>query len=521
MNREQGRKKSNFIEVNSVPAGAYMDVFFSGVNRKISYDNFLSGLGVTGTIEQDGSVTGVAVLDTQGTVNYIRNLEAGNGISLSVSPENGIEIEHNFAQGSTGSPLVVDLNVAQPTFVGLVGGAGISLNYNSTNATITINATGGATPSTVVVTSINDFPTAVGGVITLDANKQYLISNNINLGTTRLELQDGTEVNGAGPFVTTLTYTGTGALFTWEDSRVVISNLGISAVNGSLFDGSDPLGQKAALLDKLYVIECDSIGSFSDMSILKIEDVEIAQVNTNGMTFAGTFDVLTFAASVVKIGAGALFDFGTAVFSGIDIMGNVFDITDPSVELLKGAVSSGNIATGGIGALVNNRILTNTPALTNISADNRRWWFFINDRLKDSRNDGTVSMQGNSTATTIGSTSTPVLVAGTFTVGAVAGFSVTTAGRLTFTAEKPERLPVDAQISLTAAGTNQDVSIYIAKNGSVIAGSRMSVNAGANVAHVSTSWQVDFVLNDYVEIFVQNATATNAVTVTRAVLRVN
>lgn len=127
MDRSQGRKKSDFIAKNVVDAGSYLDYFVNGTNYKISYDNFLSGLGVSGTIVQTGDVTGTAVLNVDGSVNKIRNLENGSGIVTSVSVDNGITISHNFTQDTTGSPIVKDITLASPTFVSLVAGDGIDI----------------------------------------------------------------------------------------------------------------------------------------------------------------------------------------------------------------------------------------------------------------------------------------------------------------------------------------------------------------------------------------------------------
>jgi len=128
MDRSQGRKKSEFIAKNVVDAGSYMDYFVNGTNYKISYDNFIAGLGVSGSIEQDGAVTGTAVLDIDGTVNKIRNIENGSGIITAVSVDNGVTISHNFTADSTGFPILKNITLASPTFVSLVAGAGIEID---------------------------------------------------------------------------------------------------------------------------------------------------------------------------------------------------------------------------------------------------------------------------------------------------------------------------------------------------------------------------------------------------------
>ncbi len=88
-----GTKKSDFVASTSVADTSTFDFVINGENKKITKANLLTALGVTGTISQDGAVTGTPVLDVSGTPNFlIRNLEEGPGIDLSLSPENGITI---------------------------------------------------------------------------------------------------------------------------------------------------------------------------------------------------------------------------------------------------------------------------------------------------------------------------------------------------------------------------------------------------------------------------------------------
>lgn len=278
--RAYGVKQSDFTAQTSIPSGSFLGFFANGYNYKISYTNFISGLGVTGTIVQDGAVTGTPVLDVQGAVNNIRNLEDGPGIVTNVSAENGIEISHNFTVDTTGEPLMQNISDPSPTFVSLVAGVGIDI------------ATSGTT--------------------------------------------------------------------------IEISN------------------QLAAIYGQVY-------------------------------------------------------------------------------------------------------------------------------------------MQGNSTATVIASTATPVKVAGTWTVDIGSSFTGTTGGRLTYTGAETQICRVETSLSLDpVSGANQHISVYLAKNGTTIAGSRQMahISHGAEM-NMSLTWQLSLATNDYIEVFVQNGTATNNITVSRAVLSIH
>jgi len=149
VDRAQGRKKSQFLQKTTVESGSYLDYFVNGTNYKISYANFVAGLGVTGSIVQDGAVTGAAILDTQGTVNNIRNIENGSGISASVSPDNGVIIAHNITADANGAPLFLNTSATSPTIASLVAGNGISVT--STDAYVTIAQSGVAEYATVTM----------------------------------------------------------------------------------------------------------------------------------------------------------------------------------------------------------------------------------------------------------------------------------------------------------------------------------------------------------------------------------
>lgn len=126
-----------------------------GTNKKITHSDMVAQLGVTGTIVQDGAVTGIAILDTQGSVNNIRNFEAGAGIQASVSAENGLSVSNNFQTDTTGTQLVDDLTAVSPKLSSLVAGDGIEITKASDAVTIKSSAV-----ATYATTSMHDNTTA-------------------------------------------------------------------------------------------------------------------------------------------------------------------------------------------------------------------------------------------------------------------------------------------------------------------------------------------------------------------------
>ena len=274
--RAQGRKISQFVAKTTISgSNSYLNYIIDSTNYRIAYTDFISGLGVTGTIVQAGAATAAPILDTQATVNNIRSIENGSGIAANVSASNGVEIKHNFTVDATGSPLMLNTTATSPTFVSLLAGSGITL-------------------------------AAAGNVISISAN-----------------------------------------------------------------------------------------------------------------------DDLAYAESY---------------------------------------------------------------------------------------------LQGNSTATVIASTATPVLIAGTWAFGVNTGFTQTSAGRFTYNGSTTAVMTIHASITLDpVSASNQNLSVYVAKNGAVISETRISASIAAGLTqNLALSTNQSFATNDYVELFVRNSTSTDNILVSSA-----
>lgn len=138
-NQAQGRKVSNFPALTSIPDGATFSFVSGTTNYKITYSNLLSSFNFVGSIAQLGASTGTPILDKQGSVNRIRNLEAGYGISISLSAQNGIKLSHNIADGGTGDvSLFQSLTTSQLIAKKLKAGTGITLTDNGTDIEISL-----------------------------------------------------------------------------------------------------------------------------------------------------------------------------------------------------------------------------------------------------------------------------------------------------------------------------------------------------------------------------------------------
>lgn len=520
-NQAQGRKENQFPASTTLPSAAYLTYIASGVNYKIDLASFNAAIGVTGTISQKGAATGTPVLDKQGAVNWVRNLENGSGVKASVSASNGITLAHNFTVDATGVPLMLNKTLASPTIPSLVQGSGIVVAASGDTIVISSSATPAST-KTVVVSSEADFPAAVAGVITLVTETDYLIVNDIST-SNRFAIAGNTTVRGIASTLITLTYTGSGNMFTTTaGSNAKFNEIGFSCASGALISATGG-GTGQVQFVECRVASCDTIGTASAMFVIRFVQVAFSAITTGGLTVSGANTALFMDSCYIYLNGGTYLTLGAATFDELYFYRQIVLSSAGGTTFLSGAASSANINAGGLASAVDCRINGSATALSGITTDDSLWNFALNDDIEDTRQDGLLSMQANATDTVIAGVNTPVLVAGTWVVQETGQMTGTTAGRLTSTSGRGAKLPITASLSIApASGSNKTLSVYVAVNGSVIAASkRTAVVSSTDIASVTLPWQHDLQPTDYIETFVENNTDAVDILVSSAILRVN
>jgi hypothetical protein len=274
--RADGRKKSDFVAQDTVLANSFMDYFVNNTNYRISYQNLVAGLGVTGSIVTTGDVTGSPVLEIDGTVNKIRNIENGSGIVSSITPTNGVKVSHNFTANADGLPILLNTTAASPTIASIVAGSGIS------------------------VAAIND-----GGIqITSIANEIYAqVSMHDNTTLTTINTIN-VPVKAAGTFVTNgtsnftsdttgrLTYTGA----TTETVSVMASvSIDVVGVNQkiTIYIAKNGIVLPAAKISRVFTNgDIGNVGVFYNISMAASDYLEVFVANATGTNDLTVTDVL-------------------------------------------------------------------------------------------------------------------------------------------------------------------------------------------------------------------------------------
>ena len=526
-NRVIGVKKSNFLATTTVPDGsARFDFTYGGTNYGITFTNLLANLGVTGTLEQDGAAGSTPVLDPQGSVNVIRNLVPGFGIDMAIDAENSIEISTDWTFNQAGITLVDDPSAESPIFRSLIAGDDVTITDAAGVITIALDPSDVKPANEVVVNAITDFPTAVSGVITLEDDTRYVLGAPLST-SNRFIAGDNVEISSGSFLQNTLTYTGSGVMFTAINKNFRICEASINCASGTFIDAQHTVGATYTInLKGLQIVDCTNFGTIADAAGIVLNQISVLNCDT-GIVIDGANTLVDIGQVFESSGAGATFtalDFTGSVNTLLTINNLQAISTAANAVGIKGDASNANIAAGSIANVTDCKFVgLFASTLSGITVDDIRWNFTANDGINDTFRDALVSIRGSATNTTISVAGTPVKAAGTWTVGQQSHFTGDTTGRVTYNGEKTIRLPVTAFVSLQpSSGTNKDLRVYIAKNGAVITNTGLKRRTDAtNAGVITTGWQIDFSTNDYVEIWVANDTDTVSVNVVDAVFRVN
>lgn len=519
--RSQGRRISEFPATGAIQDSDEITFISQGSNFRMTYADFLATLGVTGSIVAKGD--GTPVLDTQGTINNIRDIEGGSGIKTQTSPDDGVLVSHDFLFDSAGEKLIIDASADQPKYKSISGGSGISVTTDGNKIVIAQSAVPGSA-KTVIVNELGDFPAPAGGVITLADSTEYRLINDIDVGANRFVMGDGSAISGANSDVTALTSSTTGVMFTGLDKSNRLERIAINCTSGTVWDMTATTPFDAVFQIDNVTIDCLNLGTITNMRAVQITNTAWVAAGT-GIVWSGANGGAFVSDRNIGVitSANPIYDLTGATLSSWTNVNSLYTLGNAGAFLLKGDAGSINITS--LGTLENARINGTGTPLSGITTNDALWQFFANDDIADTRTEGLLSLQGNATdtATAAAGQGVAVLVAGTWVVELEGQTTGTTGGKITIDTGKVNRLPIDAAITIEPdSGGAQSMALYIAINGSVVANSKRTASASpGSPTSLTAIWQVDADPDDDVEIFVANDSAATDVLVSSAILRVN
>lgn len=516
MTRRRDIKKSDFNVVGALESSDYFDFVRNGQNLRISQVDLIAGLGTVGTIEAVGEATAVPVLEIVGGANYIRSILAGSGISAQVSPQNGIEVSHNFTADTSAVPVMVNALADSPVIRSIEAGTGINVSGSGNVIQVALSGVP-ATTKTTVINDISDFPAPVGDLITLSADTEYLIQSDIS-SVYRYAVGENTLVSGSDKKLISLEYTGVGTMITALDVNFKIKDIKLTCDSGTAFSVSSTTGLHVADIYNTNV-SCNNVGNFDNLLSLAVTGSNFSPVYTQGFTFTGNFSIFSFVLSglVIPSGTGNGFTLGTSTFTFLTIT-SAFLQVDTTGYVVSGLASSGNINAGGSGLISVSRNFGTADFSNNITPYDDLWKSSANSRLPDSK-EVALSTHGGATIA-IATAATPVIVGATWLSHKSYRFTSAVGGRWTYDGIETD-VSVTASITADIATGTDNVSFFLYKNGVQIPESIVTREFTAgNVGNLSLLWDVSMVQNDYVELWVQNDDTNVDVIIVNAVMRI-
>ena len=365
------------------------------------------------------------------------------------------------------------------------------------------------------VSSVSELPKAQSGIIKLKANATYYFTGSIDLLGSRLLGSQNTVILGASSENSRLTSTGLTvgvALFTSEWTTP-IRHITIENVDTAIsFNGvtNAPLALDWTGVNFLNVPNIGKINTAGNFIFSKG-----AFLNSQNLQFDGSHGTIGI---------------DNSIFVGSGSVGNILDILSTATITRRfRLIYSSVIAFGStVGINVNSSATIPTEGyildtinfsgggtyLSGVDYTDNKTRFVNSKGIENTAEIGNYFMSNNVTVTTISTVDTPVKVLGTSTANSINQKFTHTDNRLTYVGALIRDFQVTATLSLTS-GNNKIIGVYVAKNGIVISSSEMYSTTSGTGRSESLTCQtiVELNQNDYVEIWVENSSNINDITV--------
>ena len=369
----------------------------------------------------------------------------------------------------------------------------------------------------VIVESVSDFPTPVGGVINLEDNKTYYITTTIDLVGNLLLGGANTTILGSSSENSILTSTGLamGTPLLSSIYTTPIRHISFKDVDTAIgFDGALNPDEMALDWTGVNFVNVPNVGIVKDASNFIFD--KGAFLNSKGLSFDGTIGTVGF---------------GNSLFSGDGLAGDLLSIESTCTITRRFRIIYSSVVAFGSTVGVNVDASATIPVegyildtvnfsggstyLSGVSVTDNKSLFVNCKGIENSEEISQYYMNGNATATTIASVGVSVKVAGTTTSSSVTQKFTNTDNRATYIGSLTRFFKVTATLSLES-GNNNQVGCYIAKNGTVLNESEVygTTSGSGRAENIVVQTLVQLSENDYIEIFVENDTSTNNITVT-------
>lgn len=371
-----------------------------------------------------------------------------------------------------------------------------------------------ASGNIIFVASKTDLPTAVAGVITLEANKTYYFTAVVDLTGDRLVCGTNTTILGASSENCRIKSTGlTGTALITSVYSLPMRNITLEADVVLNLDGD---GTTTAL-DWFGVnfTDCNTVGTIKDYTNFIMADS--AFLNAQGLTFDGTIGTIGMSNCLFDCKAS-----GTALILPSTLtISRRFRIIYSSFIVLSGETG---INVDASATISDERYILDTinfsgggTYITGVTQTSNKALFLNCVGIDNTAVNGQLYMQNNATATIISASSTFYKVLGTTIASADNSKYSHSNNRLTNNANISRKYLIQCVLSFTSGSTHVcEFGFYDSKLGAIRTPSRTKAtsNAGGRAENVSFACVVQHSNGDYLEIHAANNTSAQNLTVT-------
>ena len=363
-----------------------------------------------------------------------------------------------------------------------------------------------APANTVYINALADFPAPSGGAITLVADTNYIIGAAITT-SDRFILAANNSITAFNINSPTLTYSGSGVMFTGVDVSFDIHDLRLDCASGTVFDLSETGGgdTKVFTMTTVGVSNCAKFGTFTNMLSIDVTNSNCTNAD-DGITLVGIGWLVCSFSKFALISTDVAFigiDFGTSVQQNVELTNLV--LVGPSGAIgLKGLASSGNIAANNLATCTDSSFLGALAPLNTITNEDIRWEFQGNAGVDNSTKAADAYLS-TTTTVTIGSSAVFTAIGSTnFLSDNDARFTVSTAGVITYDSESDACFVVTITATIDKVAGGADIlAMRVAKNGTSIAKSQ-SQTQSADPTSVVSHAIISLTKNDTIEAMVAN-----------------
>ena len=388
--------------------------------------------------------------------------------------------------------------------------------YRSASASVASYSVISPSSDFIFVEQKSDFPTAVGGVITLVAEVTYFLLGDVDLEGDRIVCAQDNVILGASSENSILRSTGlVGTALITSAFSLPLRYFTITANVGVALDTGDPASVFALDWVGLNFLDCPTIGTIANYG--NFIYLNGAILNSAGLTFDGTFGTIGVDGSLFNGRAGATVITLPAtltvtrrfriIYSSFVVLAGETGIAVPDPTIFDNEESyildTVNFA-GGSGTFI-----TGTTSTSNKAN------FTECVGIVNSATAGQYFMVGNATATNLTVLNTYVKVAGTTTAGTLFKFTHSN-NRLTYVGAFEKCFNVSAILSFSGPN-NHSISVRVAVNGTTAAASesRSTTDIAGRVENMSCQHITNLAPNDFIEIWIADGTSVaSAVTAT-------